>query len=232
VGYQLIRGEDLKIPKDHPHWQRMQFKGNKVWLALDDGQRPLQQNGKVLIKYQIDQPHEYWVHPSKVIPLKEDATATAQKFAPATTQDTEAAAPAITPEACTDAICIFTDGACSGNPGPAGIGAVLRYKGNYKEVSRHLGIATNNIAELEAIKIALGMVKNRDLPVIVFTDSSYALGVLTQGWKARENQALIAQLKDLAATFRNLKFIKVRGHAGHPDNERADRLAVQSLKAL
>jgi ribonuclease HI len=68
--------------------------------------------------------------------------------------------------------------------------------------------------------------------VIVFTDSSYALGVLTQGWKATENQALIAQLKDLAATFRNLKFIKVRGHAGHSDNERADRLAVQSLKAL
>jgi ribonuclease HI len=232
VGYQLIRGEDLAIPKDHPHWQRMQFKGNKVWLALDDGQRPLQQNGKVLIKYQIDQPHEYWVHPSKVIPLKEDATTTAQKFAPATTQDTEAAASVITPEACTDAICIFTDGACSGNPGPAGIGAVLRYKGNYKEVSRYLGTATNNIAELEAIKIALGMVKNRDLPVIVFTDSSYALGVLSQGWKARENQALIAQLKDLAATFRNLKFIKVRGHAGHPDNERADRLAVQSLKAL
>jgi ribonuclease HI len=220
----------LTLPKDHPHWRRMQFKGNKVWLALDDGKRPLQQNGKVLIKYQVDQPHEYWVHASKVIPVEQDTTANG-KIAKPKAQNARIADPTVTPEACADAICIFTDGACSGNPGPAGIGAVLRYKDNYKEVSRYLGIATNNIAELEAIKIALGMVKNRDLPVIVFTDSSYALGLLTQGWKARENQALIAELKDLAATFRNLKFIKVRGHAGHPDNERADRLAVQSLKA-
>jgi ribonuclease HI len=220
----------LTLPKDHPHWRRMQFKGNKVWLALDDGERPLQQNGKVLIKYQVDQPHEYWVHASKVMPVEQDTTANG-KIAKPKAQNTRMADPTVTPEACADAICIFTDGACSGNPGPAGIGAVLRYKDNYKEVSRYLGIATNNIAELEAIKIALGMVKNRDLPVIVFTDSSYALGLLTQGWKARENQALIAELKGLAATFRNLKFIKVKGHAGHPDNERADRLAVQSLKA-
>lgn len=226
----------MTADNNYPHWERMQFKGNKVWLALDAGRRPVRQDGKVLIKYQLDQPHEYWVHPAKVLPLGPDeglrpaarsdtARNTAKKkHRPATDHQQ------VTPEACAQAICIYTDGACSGNPGPAGIGAVLRYKGKCKEISRYLGMATNNIAELEAIKAALEAVKNRDLPVIVFTDSSYALGLLAGGWKARENKALVQKLRDLAATFKHLKFVKVKGHAGHPDNERADYLAVQSLK--
>ncbi|MFZ1985963.1 MAG: hypothetical protein WAU91_16210, partial [Desulfatitalea sp.] len=55
--------------RDHPHWKRMQFKGNKVWQAVDEQARPLLQKGKTLIKYQQDQPHEYWVLPSSVLPL-------------------------------------------------------------------------------------------------------------------------------------------------------------------
>ncbi len=132
---------------------------------------------------------------------------------------------------CDEAICVFTDGACSGNPGPAGIGVVMRYQGHCKEISRHIGMATNNIAELTAIKAGLMAVKNRTLPVIVFTDSRYAYGLLTQGWKAKQNLELVQALRTLVARFKNVRFVKIKGHAGHPDNERADRLAVKAVQA-
>jgi ribonuclease HI len=227
----------LAISKDHPHWQRMQFKGNKVWIATNEDQQPIQENGKVLVKYQLNQPHEYWVLPSKVSPLEADGSTApppgprVEKRKAAKGKNLMRSVPetTVSDDACARSICIYTDGACSGNPGPAGIGAVLRYKGKSKEISRYIGMATNNIAELEAIRVALEEVKNRALPVILFTDSSYAMGLLTKDWKARENQVLVQRLRELAATFRQLTFVKVKGHAGHPDNERADRLAVQSL---
>ena len=219
--------------KDHPHWKRMQFKGNKVWMAVDEQEHPLLQKGKVLVKYQLEQAHEYWVHPSSVVAVgTPEATAQvpAGKKAKSKASGIEAL-PAVTPEACAEAICIYTDGACSGNPGPAGIGIVLRYKEKHKEISRSLGTATNNIAELEAIRVGLLAVKNRKLPVILFSDSSYALGLLSQGWKAKKNMELVDEIRRLAATFPKLRFVKVKGHAGHPDNERADQLAVQAVKS-
>lgn len=225
----------MAIAKDHPHWQRMQFKNNKVWMATDAHHRPLLEKGKVLIKYQLDQPHEYRVPQARVTPLAPDGGIVPSVDAPVRpkrapkAKPNQAAEPTVSAEACARSICIYTDGACSGNPGPAGIGAVLRYKGKEKEISRYIGTATNNIAELEAIRTALEAVRNRDLPVILFSDSSYALGLLTRGWKAKENQALVQKVRDLAATFRDLRFVKVKGHSGHPDNERADQLAVKSL---
>jgi ribonuclease HI len=217
--------------KDHPHWKRMQFKGNKVWQAVDDQARPLLQKGKTLIKYQQDQPHEYWVSPSSVLPLDAASPPPQPRSSrTAKTKEHQENDDAITPEACAGAICIYTDGACSGNPGPAGIGVVLRYKEKCKEIARHIGNATNNIAELEAIKAGLQAVRNRDLPVIVFTDSSYALGLLSKGWKAKQNMALVEEIRRLVQSFPRLRFIKVKGHAGHPDNERADRLAVQAIQ--
>jgi len=211
----------------------MQFKGNKVWMAVDEQAHPLLQKGKVLVKYQLEQPHEYWVHPSSVVAVGTPETAAnvpAEKKAKAKASSTKIL-PAVTPEACAEAICIYTDGACSGNPGPAGIGIVLRYKEKQKEISRALGTATNNIAELEAIRVGLLAVKNRKLPVILFSDSSYALGLLSQGWKAKKNMELVDEIRRLAATFPKLRFVKVKGHAGHPDNERADQLAVQAIKS-
>jgi len=211
----------------------MQFKGNKVWMAVDEVERPLLQKGKVLVKYQLDQPHEYWVLPKSVVPVGTPETATqvpAAQKAKAKSAKIEST-PAVTPEACAESICIYTDGACSGNPGPAGIGIVLRYKEKHKEISRALGTATNNIAELEAIRVGLLAVKNRELPVILFSDSSYALGLLSQGWKAKKNIELVSEIRRLAATFPKLRFVKVKGHAGHPDNERADQLAVQAIQS-
>jgi len=210
----------------------MRFKTNKVWLAVDADQKPLIENGKSLIKYQLDQPHEYWVPLSRIAPV-EDENPPAPKKSTARTPSSKSVAAdttSVTPEACAQAICVYTDGACSGNPGPAGIGVVLRYKEKTKEISRYLGQGTNNIAELEAIKTGLLAVKNRDLPVIVFTDSSYALGLLTKGWKAKQNIALVEEIRRLTATFKRLRFVKVKGHSGHVDNERADRLAVRAVE--
>ena len=210
----------------------MQFKGNKVWLAVDTAEKPIIKAGKQLIKYQLDQPHEYWVHPAKVIPLDKGGRKSAgTKRTPATNRSRPTPAK-VSPTTCSDenVICIYTDGACSGNPGPAGIGVVMRYKGKRKEISRYLGVGTNNIAELEAIRAGLLAVKNRQLPVMVFTDSNYALGLLSKGWKAKQNQELVAEIRKLITTFKQVGFVKVKGHAGDPENERADRLAVESLK--
>jgi ribonuclease HI len=223
---------------EHPHWVRMRFKRNKVWMAVDDSGQPLIEKGKALIKYQLDQPHQYWVHPHSVAPLDEEAQAVrrpagvaAKRPAGKPGSPRRASQKPDGPVQADGSINIYTDGACSGNPGPAGIGVVLLYQGHRKEISRPIGIATNNIAELQAIKAGLESVKNRDLPVVLYTDSSYALGLLTQGWKARQNQELVRQVRRLVEQFRHLRIIKVQGHAGHPENERADRLAVKAIQA-
>ncbi len=128
------------------------------------------------------------------------------------------------------AVIIYTDGASSGNPGPSGIGIVMTYKGRKKEISRHLGTATNNIAELEAIRTALSALKTTHIPVRLYTDSAYAVGLLQQGWKARKNQELVAEILDLIQRFRDIRIIKVAGHSGVPENERADKLATGAIR--
>lgn len=127
-------------------------------------------------------------------------------------------------------IIIYTDGASSGNPGPAGIGAVLEFNGHKKEISEFIGTATNNIAELTAIEKALEKIKRRELPVRLFTDSTYCAGVLSKGWKPQKNLDLINRIKNLIHEFEDFKIIKVKGHAGIELNERADVLATSAIK--
>lgn len=127
-------------------------------------------------------------------------------------------------------IVVYTDGACSGNPGPAGLGVVLMAGARRKELSEYLGEATSNIAELMAVKRALESIKDPTRPVRLHTDSAYSIGVLSQGWKAKANQALIAEVRALMATFPHLKLIKVAGHAGIEENERCDQLARDAIE--
>ena len=127
-----------------------------------------------------------------------------------------------------DAIIVYTDGACSGNPGPAGIGVVILDGGKRRELSEYLGIGTNNIAELMAIVRALEEVP-RDRTVVLHSDSSYALGLLGKGWKAKANQELVERMRTLASEFADLRLVKVDGHAGVPENERADELARTAI---
>ena len=127
-------------------------------------------------------------------------------------------------------ICVFTDGASSGNPGPSGIGVLLRFGEHEKEISKFIGEATNNIAELKAILAGLSALKNPDIPVRLFTDSSYAYGLLVLKWKPRKNQQLVESIRQMMTQFKDLKIIKVKGHAGHPGNEKADFLATSAIK--
>ena len=124
---------------------------------------------------------------------------------------------------------VYTDGACTGNPGPAGLGVVVLSDGGRRfERSEYLGHGTNNIAELTAILRALEMT---DGPAVIHTDSQYAIGVLTKGWKAKANAALITDIRDMLKERRGVRFVYVRGHAGIPLNERADELARRAISS-
>jgi ribonuclease HI len=223
------------MTNDQTNWKRMRFKENKVWLATDQSEKPVVKNGKVLIKYQLDQDYEYWVHQNKVTSIESSQPETevppkkkSAKKPPKTKSAPETKAFDAT--AYDGAVCIYTDGASCGNPGPSGIGVFLQYGSRQKEISRNIGIATNNIAELEAIRTGLLEIKNADLPVRVFTDSSYAYGVLTLGWKAKKNTQLVRSIRKTIAKFKDLKIIKVKGHAGIEGNEKADLLATSAAK--
>jgi len=208
------------LETDKPEWKRMRFKTNKVWLSVDSTGNPVEKDGKVLIKYQLDQPHEYWVRKNNIKPLDTKPEKTQQLK-----NDAAARRPGGREE-----ICIFSDGASSGNPGPSGIGVVLRFGEHEKEISEYIGLATNNIAELKAIQAGLQALKNTDLPVRIFTDSNYAYGVLALGWKVRANREVVESIKKTMAKFTNLKIVKVKGHSGDEGNERADFLATSAIK--
>ncbi|MEJ2283581.1 MAG: ribonuclease HI [Desulfobacterales bacterium] len=216
-------------------WHRMRFKQNKVWMAVDAQGQPIVKEGKVLVKYQLKQDYEYWVKKGSVTPLESQESATqhlsANSRGPQVSGSKEPdEAVRLDAGSLADKICVFTDGASSGNPGPSGIGVVLRYGEHEKEISEFIGSATNNIAELKAIETGLSALKNRDIPVRLFTDSTYAYGVLTQNWKPKKNRQLVEKIKKKLKGFKDLKFIKVKGHSGHPDNERADYLATSAIK--
>ena len=92
-------------------------------------------------------------------------------------------------------IYLYTDGACSCNPGPGGVGIVLRYKKHERRVSKFIGHATNNVAELMAIKIALEQIKDNSKEVVIYTDSQYAIGVLSNNaWNPKKNLELIQEV--------------------------------------
>jgi len=216
----------------------MVFKKNKVWLATGKDQKPVTKNGKVLIRYQLDQDYEYWVLSKNIKPIdslqRNEKTEKGEKSTKKSSKQkgtkTKSDTELLVETSCDDAINIYTDGASAGNPGPSGIGVVLRFGEHEKEISRYIGITTNNMAELEAIRSGLMAVKNSNLPVRVFTDSRYACGVLTQGWKAKKNQDIIESIKKTLSKFNDLKFIKVKGHVGIEGNERADFLATSAIK--
>jgi ribonuclease HI len=123
----------------------------------------------------------------------------------------------------------YTDGACSGNPGPAGSGVVLvSPKGRMFEGFEYLGEATNNVAELTAILRAVEWLPLPASGIVVHTDSQYAIGVLQKGWRAKVNQELVARTKRAVET-RGARLVYVPGHSGVPLNERADELAREAI---
>lgn len=135
-------------------------------------------------------------------------------------------------------VIIYTDGGCSGNPGPGGWGAVLLWGTHRKEFSGGFRKTTNNRMEIFAIISALRAL-NRPCAVAIYTDSQYVVNSINQGWARRwqangwkrnkkeraENPDLWGELLELLDKH-SVEFHWVKGHAGTPENERADRLAV------
>jgi ribonuclease HI len=223
---------EMTMAMDDSEWIRMRFKQNKVWVAVDPDGKILVNNGKALIKYQKEQDYEYRVREADLLSLDTEPGESTAKPRRKPKEIRKTTGPSMgppDPKDPADCICIYTDGASSGNPGPSGIGVLLRYRGHEKEISRNIGLGTNNIAELEAIRTGLMEVKNPDLPVKVYTDSGYAYGLLTLGWKAKKNMELVSDIRNLMKRFKNLTFIKVKGHSGIEGNERADKLATSAI---
>ena len=137
---------------------------------------------------------------------------------------------------------IFSDGACSGNPGPGGYGVVLRYGTNEKELSGGAPDTTNNRMELMGVITGLEALK-KPCKVIIQTDSKYVVDGITKGWakswkkngwvkgdkKPALNSDLWNRLLNLLEKY-DVEFRWIKGHAGHPENERCDKLAVAARK--
>ena len=139
---------------------------------------------------------------------------------------------------------IFTDGACSGNPGKGGWGAVLRYNGKTKELSGFEPDTTNNRMELTAVIKALAALKE-PCKAVITTDSKYVCDSIEKGWAKswrakgwRKSDGKPALNIDLFETLLALleihdcRFIWVKGHAGHPENERCDELATGAIQKM
>jgi ribonuclease HI len=208
----------------------MRFKGEQVWVRADEsGQLLLDAEGRAEMKYRETDSKSYRPSPGNLIPDQGGAPpAERKRRVSGATPKTPAKAPARTPSASGAAIEIWTDGACSGNPGPMGIGVVVIDGAARREQGEYLGVGTNNIAELTAIARGIELAGDGGRRLRVYTDSSYAIGVLSKGWKAKANQELIAQLKRQIAPL-DVEFVKVAGHAGVPENERCDELARDAV---
>ena len=141
-----------------------------------------------------------------------------------------------------DPVMIYSDGACKGNPGPGGYGTVLVYKGKEKELSGGEAHTTNNRMELLGAIVGLEVL-NRPCEVILTSDSKYLVDGMSKGWakswekkgwkKSDGKPALNTELWERLLRLcekHTVRFVWIKGHAGHPYNERCDRLAVAAAE--
>ena len=133
-------------------------------------------------------------------------------------------------------IFLFTDGASSGNPGPGGYGVVLKCAGRELEMSEGFSLTTNNRMELLAVIKGLEAIKWQNAEVHVYSDSSYVVNAINKGWLDGWVKKGFSKVKNPDLWIRFLSAYKkhkvavhwIKGHAGHPENERCDRLAVEA----
>jgi len=241
-------------------WRRARFKDADVWVEVDAKGAPIVRGGRTPIRYSPDAGAK--VYRAGASRVEMDPAAPEEDLAPGVDADAvprrasagsgfgsagtrtagqaamaHEAARALLEGLSVDTVRAFTDGACRGNPGPAGSGAVLVLPdGRRAEASRALGHATNNVGELTAIGLALDLLEEAGVEgsasVALFTDSSYANGVLTRGWKAKANRDLVEGLRERLARWPHLTVYWLAGHVGIPDNERADALANAGVEGV
>ncbi|MEQ9218154.1 MAG: ribonuclease HI [Cyclobacteriaceae bacterium] len=134
---------------------------------------------------------------------------------------------------------LYTDGAAKGNPGPGGFGTILEFNGKRKELSEGFRMTTNNRMELLAVIKGLEAIKKSGWEVHVYSDSKYVVDAVEKGWvlnwvakgfKGKKNGDLWDRF--LKSYYRHqVKFHWIKGHAGHPENERCDQLAVAAAES-
>jgi len=221
-------------------WIEATLRGQKVLARASDDGKLVSEGGRVEIRYRPNDGKSYRAalanlaivqnaqtfpdsHCAEVAPAPTKASAERAKKA--------ASAARVQPPRPGDWV-VYTDGACSGNPGPAGSGFIVvdPKSGKIQEGYEYLGISTNNVAELTAILRGVEGVLDPAEPVRVHTDSLYAIGVLQKGWKAKANPELIARIREELSRRPNAMLVYVPGHAGVPLNERADELAREAVQ--
>jgi len=231
-------------------WRRSWFKNGKVWVECDSDGQPIDRDGKVVFAYKKGDKRTYTTALSRLRPVEgsvaeEGDVAIAPKPSQGAASRSRSVASASSVKRVDDeilggsradvenpaAIHLWSDGACSGNPGPAGAGTVLLFGDRRKEMSTWLGEGTNNVAELVAVLQGLEALR---LPVrrklVVHTDSQYVIGVLARGWKARANGELVQQLREHLEGISGVVWHWVRGHEGVELNERCDELARLAIE--
>ncbi len=221
-------------------WIPSTFRGQRVWAESDGNGGHVVRDGRVLFAYQQGSPKTYSTFPDR-IQVEAGGTAVAGPAAKAPPARTTGKKPAARKKsgkgnqevlggtaedlADTSFVHLWTDGACTGNPGPAGAGTVLLDGARRTELSTWLGQGTNNIAELVAIQQGLELLDDLDRPMVIHTDSQYCIGVLAKGWKAKANTELILAIRAALEPARRVVWHWVRGHQGVELNERCDELA-------
>ena len=226
-------------------WQRATFKGSKIWAEADPSGKLIEKDDRVNIRYAKKAGARLYrasIDRVGLLPnsdLVDMPPGTPSPEGPATSKSSSRRSPraATLKPPPAGAVIAYTDGACSGNPGPAGSGALVQLPdGRCGHASRSLGMGTNNVGELDAIGLALDLMEEAGVDegktVVIYSDSNYARGVLTLGWKAKANRPLILELRERLALWAALEIRWVPGHEGVDGNERADALAGDGAQGI
>ncbi len=213
-------------------WKAFDYRGQEVFVRVLPEGKPIVRRGLVEFRYKVGATKSYRTDRDNMEDAEGDILDDSEfggKPAQAPAELREV--PSVPADENT--IIIHTDGACSGNPGPGGVGVHILRPDRTLEISEFMGSATNNSAELTAILRALENLSDEERAsslVHLYTDSAWSLGILTGGWKAKTNLDLIKKIKTMIDTCAKLELLKVKAHAGQAGNEEADYLATMAAR--